>query len=161
MAAKKKPDPHDPNSRVVAQNRRARHDYDIVDEIECGIVLSGSEVKSIRDNRISIEEAYARVEGREVWLHNCDIQEYPQATYLNHERKQSRKLLMNRREIRKFAESAMQDGMTLIPLSVYFTNGRVKINLGMGKGRKLHDKRDRLKKAESDRSIREGMHRRL
>lgn len=149
--------PHDPNSRVVCQNRRARHDYDIVDEIECGIILVGSEVKSIRDNKISIEEAFARVEHGEVWLHNADIAEYPQATYLNHERRRSRKLLLNKREIRKFAESAGHDGLTLVPLSVYFVKGRVKVSLAMAKGRKLHDKRDRLKKADAERSMREAV----
>ncbi|SFH59378.1 SsrA-binding protein SmpB [Planctomicrobium piriforme] len=149
----------DPNTRVVCRNRRARHDYDILDEIECGMVLMGSEVKSIRDNKISIDEAFARMENGEVWLHNCDIAEYPQATYLNHQRRRSRKLLLNRREIRKFVEAAEQSGMTMIPLDVHFTNGRVKVQLAIGKGRKVHDKRDRLKETEAKKNIRAALRR--
>jgi len=159
MAAKKKSSTNDPNTRVVCRNRRARHDYDILDEIECGVVLYGSEVKAIRDSKISIDEAYARLENNEVWLHNCDIAEYPQATYLNHERRRSRKLLLNRREIRKFAEAADHSGKTLIPLDVHFTRGRVKVQLAIGQGRKVHDKRDRLKQQDANRVIRAAMRR--
>jgi SsrA-binding protein len=160
MAAKKKTLSDDPKSRTVCKNRRAYHNFDIIDEIECGIVLTGSEVKSIRDNKISIEDAYARVEKGEVWLHNADVVEYPQATYLNHDRRRPRKLLLSRKEIRKFAESAEQDGMTLIPLSVYFSRGLIKVQLAMAKGRKMHDKRERIKKNEADRSIRDAVRRR-
>lgn len=161
MSGKKKQQPADPNSRVVCQNRRARHDYDVIDELECGMVLTGSEVKSIRDNKISIEESFARVEDGEVWLHNADIAEYPQATYLNHERRRSRKLLLSRHEIRKFAENATHDGMTLVPLDVHFTNGRIKLQLAVAKGRKQHDKRDALKKRDAEKSIRDALkHRR-
>jgi len=150
----------DANSRVVCQNRRARHDYEIVDELECGMVLTGSEVKSIRANKISIEESFARVEDGEVWLHNCDIAEYPQATYLNHERRRSRKLLLSRNEIRKFAENATHDGMTLVPLDVHFSNGRIKLQLAVAKGRKQHDKRDALKKRDAEKSIRDALRQR-
>lgn len=160
MSGKKKQSSNDPNSRIVCQNRRARHDYDIIDELECGMVLTGSEVKSIRNNKISIEESFARVHNGEVWLHNADIAEYPQATYLNHERRRSRKLLLSRHQIRKFAESAEHDGMTLIPLNVHFTNGRIKLQLAVGKGRKLHDKRNALKKRDADKSMREAIRRR-
>ncbi len=157
MAANKKKSSEDPNTRVVCRNRRARHDYDILHEIECGIVLYGSEVKAIRDNKISIDEAFARLENGEVWLHNCDIAEYPQATYLNHERRRSRKLLLNRREIRKHIENASQTSMTLIPLDVHFVNGRLKVQLAIAKGRKVHDKRDRLKQEDANRVIRAAM----
>ncbi len=142
----------DPNARTVCQNRKARHNYEIEDELECGIVLYGSEVKSIRDNKISIDEAYARIENGELWLLNVDIAEYPQATYLNHERRRARKLLLSKRELRKFAEVASHSGMSLIPLSVYFSQGMVKVNIGAGKGRKVYDKRDRIK-GESDRRV--------
>ncbi|MCA9087932.1 MAG: SsrA-binding protein SmpB [Planctomycetaceae bacterium] len=150
----------DSNSRIVCRNRRARHNFDILDEIECGIVLRGSEVKSIRDNQVNIEEAYARVENGEVWLHNADIAEYPQATYLNHERRRPRKLLLHRREIHKFAEGALQKGMTLVPLALSFSRGKVKVTLAVAKGRKSYDKRDKILKHEDQRTIRESMKRR-
>ncbi|MCA9034898.1 MAG: SsrA-binding protein SmpB [Planctomycetaceae bacterium] len=147
MAAKgqKKNSKDDPNSRVVCTNRRARHEYEILDQLDCGVVLLGSEVKSIRNNKITIEEAYARVENGEVWLLNADIAEYPQATMFNHERRRDRKLLLNKREVRKFAEPAGHDGLTLVPLSVFFANGLVKVRLGLCRGRKLHDKRQKMK----------------
>lgn len=157
----KKKQHDDPNSRTVCRNRRARHDYDIDDELECGIVLTGSEVKSIRDNKISIDEAYARVENGEVWLHNADIAEYPQATYMNHERRRPRKLLLNKREIRKFAEHAGHEGMTLIPLSVYFTRGIVKVKLAAARGRKKHDKRDQLQRDDARKAMRAALHKRV
>lgn len=155
MAASKKPSKDDPNTRVVCSNRRARHEYDVLDEIDCGIVLHGSEVKSIRNNKISIEEAYARVDNGEVWLIGVDIAEYPQATMYNHERRRNRKLLLKRREIRKFAEPADHEGLTLIPLSVFFANGRVKVRLGLCRGRKVHDKRERMKEQADRREMRE------
>ena len=154
-AGKKKTPREDPNSRVVCTNRRARHEYDVIDEIDCGIVLFGSEVKSIRNNQISIDEGYARVDGGEVWLVGADIAEYPQATMFAHERRRKRKLLLNRREIRKFAEPAEQDGLTLIPLSVFFAGGFVKIRIGLCRGRRVHDKRERLKEQADRREMRE------
>lgn len=147
-------------SQVVCRNRRARHDYDIIDELECGIVLAGSEVKSIRDHHVTIDEAYARVEEGEVWLINADIAEYPQASVFNHERRRPRKLLMSRREVRKFAEAAGKNGQTLIPLDMHFSRGLVKIQLALAKGRREHDKRERIKKGEAQRQIRDAMSRR-
>ena len=141
--------------QIVCSNRRARHEYDILDEIDCGIVLSGSEVKSVRNNKISIEEAYARVDNDEVWLVDCDIAEYAQASITNHARQRKRKLLLRRREIHKFAESAESDGLTLVPLSVFFQRGLVKIRLGLCKGRKLHDKRQKMKEQDDRREMRE------
>lgn len=141
--------------QIVCSNRRARHEYDILDEIDCGIVLSGSEVKSVRNNKISIEEAYARVDGGEVWLVDCDIAEYAQASIYNHARQRKRKLLLRRREIHKFAENGENDGLTLIPLAVFFQRGLVKIRLGLCKGRKLHDKRQKMKENDDRREMRE------
>jgi len=152
-SGKKKGAAEDPNSRTVCQNRKARHEYDVLDEIDCGVQLYGSEVKSIRNNKVSINESYARVEGNEVWLIDCDIAEYPQATIVNHDRKRKRKLLLHRREIRKFAESGEQQGLTLIPLSVLIRRGFVKVRLGLCRGRKVHDKRDRLKKQADRREM--------
>ena len=156
---KKKSDQHDPNSRTVCTNRKARREYDILDEIECGIVLRGSEVKSIRTSSMSIDEAFARVVDGEVWLLNSDIPEYPQATVFNHDPKRDRKLLLHKREVRKFAEGAGQKGLTLIPLSVYFTRGIVKVKLAVARGRKLHDKRDKLRKEADKQTIRQAMRR--
>lgn len=155
MAAqkKKKKVEEDPNSRTVCRNRKARHEYDVLDEINCGIQLYGSEVKSIRNSKITIEDAYARVDGGEVWLLNADIAEYPQATVFNHERRRKRKLLLHRREIRKFAESGEQKNLTLVPLAVFISRGYIKIKLGLCKGRKLHDKRENLKKQTAKREM--------
>ena len=156
-AKKKQNKGEDPNSRIVCRNRRARHDYEILETLECGIELRGSEVKSIRNNKISIEEAYARVENNEVWLLNADISEYPQATVMNHEPRRPRKLLLKKREINKFAETAQHDGLTLVPLQVHFNRGLVKVMLAIAKGRKLHDKRDKLKARSDNREMRNAM----
>lgn len=150
----------DPNSRLVCRNRKARYEYDVLEEIDCGIQLYGSEVKSVRNNKVSIDDAYARVEGEEVWLVSCDIAEYPQATIVNHERRRKRKLLMHRREIRRFAESGEQQGLTLIPLAVMIRRGFVKIRLGLCRGRKLHDKRERLRKQADRREMDAALRRR-
>lgn len=147
----------DPNSRTVTRNRRARHEYEILEELECGIVLTGSEVKSIRNNKVSIEEAYARVKDGEVWLFNADIAVYPQANVMNHEPRRPRKLLLKNREIRKFAETGSQTGLTLIPLSLYFTRGIVKVKLAVAKGRKTHDKREKLKKDTDRREMQQAL----
>ncbi len=139
--------------RVVAENRKARHDYEILDTLECGIALVGSEVKSLRAGRMSLDEGYGRVEGDEVWLLGCDIPEYEKANQLNHKPKRQRKLLMHRREIRKFAAQAFEKGLTLVPLKMYFKNGRVKVLMGIGRGRKDHDKRQKLKADTARREI--------
>jgi SsrA-binding protein len=152
---KNSPKDNGADRQIVCNNRRARHDYDVLDEIDCGIVLTGSEVKSIRNNKISIEEAYARVDDHEVWLVDCDIAEYAQASIYNHLRTRKRKLLLKRREITKYIEAADNDGQTLIPLSVFFQRGIVKIRLGLCKGRKLHDKRQKLKEQDARREMRE------
>jgi SsrA-binding protein len=121
-AAARKPAAADgkPAERVVAENRKARHEYEIVDTLECGIALVGSEVKSLRVGRMSLDEAYGRVDGREVWLIGCDIPEYEKANQLNHQPKRPRKLLLHRREIARFAGQAFEKGLTLVPLKMYF-----------------------------------------
>ncbi len=139
--------------RVVAENRRARHDYEILDTLECGIALVGSEVKSLRAGRLSLDEAYGRLEGREVWLLGCDIPEYEKANQLNHPTKRPRKLLLHRREIGRFASQALEKGLTLVPLKMYFKNGRVKVLMGIGRGRQTHDKRQKLKAETAKRDI--------
>jgi SsrA-binding protein len=110
----------------------------VLDTIECGIMLVGSEVKSLRNGRVSLEEAYGRMRGDEVWLIGCDIQEYSQANRFNHQPRRARKLLLHRREIEKIAAKATQQGLTLVPLKMYFKRGLAKVLLGVGRGRKLH-----------------------
>lgn len=155
-AAKKK----EPAGKLVADNRKARFNYEILDSLECGIQLQGSEVKSLRSGKLSLEESYARVKDGEVWLVGADIAEYPQATLWNHLPKRPRKLLMKREQIRKFADKAHEKGLTLVPLKVYFTErGVAKVLLGLCKGKKLYDKRETLKKAASQRDIARAMRR--
>jgi SsrA-binding protein len=149
----------DENERLISQNRSARHEYDILDTVECGIVLVGSEVKSLRNGKVTLDEAYGRVKGSEVWLVGCDIPEYVQANQFNHEPRRPRKLLLHRREIAKFAGKAFEKGLTLVPLKLYFKNGKAKLLLGVGKGRKLHDKRQAMKKRDAARDIGRAMRR--
>ena len=144
----------EPHVISVSDNRKARHEYEILETLECGMVLQGSEVKSLRDGKISLEEAYARVKDSEVWLINADIPEYKQATLWNHHPRRPRKLLMHKVEVRKFAAKAHEKGLTLIPLKVYFSpRGQAKLLLGLGRGKKLHDKRETLKKADARRDM--------
>lgn len=146
-----------PAEKVVAENRKARHEYEIIDTLECGIALVGSEVKSLRSGRMSLDEAYGRVEGNEAWLLGCDIPEYEKANQLNHKPKRQRKLLLHRREITKFAGMAFEKGLALVPLKMYFKEGRVKVLMGIGRGRKLHDKRQKLKADSARRDIEAGI----
>ena len=140
----------DSGRKLVTRNRKARHTYEVLEELECGVVLTGSEVKSIRDGKVSIDEAYARVTDGELWLIGARIAEYPQANVMNHEPDRRRKLLVHKKQLKKFAETATQQGLTLVPLTVHFVRGRVKIGLAMARGRRLYDKRQKIK-ARSDR----------
>lgn len=155
MAAKKKDE--DDGLQVVCRNRRAFHEYDILDKLECGIVLTGTEVKSLRDGSSSLEDAYAKVEDSEVWLLGCDIPEYAMGNRMNHKPKRPRKLLLHRREIGKFTGKASERGFTLVPLRMYFKNGRAKVELAVARGKQVHDKREAKKKAEAQREIRRAM----
>ena len=158
---KKKKDPKQtPNQRAISQNRKARHRFNVLETLECGIQLVGSEVKSLRDGKISLEEAYGRVGDGEVWLVGCDIPEYTQASQWNHEPRRPRKLLLHRSEIRKFANLAHEKGLTLVPLKIYFNaRGLVKVQLGLCKGRQLHDKREKIKRAEMERDVQRAIRR--
>jgi SsrA-binding protein len=155
----KKAAAEDKNERVIADNRKARHNYLVLDSLECGIALVGSEVKSMRSGGLSLDEAYARVDGEEVWLVGANITEYAYSHDLNHEPKRRRKLLMHRREISKFAGQATEKGLTLVPLKMYFKAGRAKVLLGICKGKQKHDKRESLKKRDSQRDIDRAMRR--
>lgn len=141
------------NEKRITENRRARRQYEILDTLECGIALVGSEVKSLRNGKVSIEEAYGRIRDNEVWLVGCDIAEYEQANILNHDPRRPRKLLMHRREIQKFASKAYERGLTLVPLKMYFKAGRAKVLMGIGRGRKLYDKREKMKKETVQRDM--------
>jgi SsrA-binding protein len=147
----------DEGVKVVARNKRAFHEYEILDRIECGIALVGTEVKSLREGHASIEEAYAKIEDGEVWLIGSDIPEYTMGNRLNHKPRRPRKLLLHRREIDKFAGKASQRGFTLVPLRLYFKQGRAKVEVAVAKGKQLHDKRESLKKSDAQREMRRAM----
>jgi SsrA-binding protein len=157
-AGKKKPDPGLTN---VAENRKARHRYEIVDSIECGMMLMGSEVKSMREGKLSLDEAYIRAKGKELWLIGADIAHYNNAGMWNHDPRRPRKLLIHAREFDKFAGRAHERGLTLIPLRVYFNHrGIAKCVMGLVKGKKIHDKRETLKKRDAERGLQRAMRRR-
>jgi SsrA-binding protein len=143
--------------QVVARNKRAFHEYEVLDRLECGVVLQGTEVKSLRDGHASLEDSYAKIEGGELWLIGSEIPEYAMGNRLNHKPKRPRQLLLHRREIGKFAGKASQRGFTLVPLRLYFKGGRAKVELAVAKGKQLHDKRQAAKKADADREIRRSM----
>jgi SsrA-binding protein len=153
----RKPGKDEDGIKVVCRNRRAFHDYDIQDTLECGLVLTGTEVKSLRERSASLEDAYAKVEGGEVWLIGSDIPEYSMGNRMNHQPKRPRKLLLHRREINKYAGKASVRGYTLVPLRIYFKNGRAKVELAVARGKQLHDKREAQKKTEAEREIRRVM----
>jgi SsrA-binding protein len=155
---KKKPDPRLTN---IAENRKARHRYEILDSVECGMMLMGSEVKSMREGKLSLDEAYIRVKDKELWLIGADIAHYNNAGMWNHDPRRPRKLLVHAREFNSFAGRAHERGLTLIPLRVYFNDrGIAKCVMGLVKGKKLHDKRETLKKRDSDRGLQRAMRRR-
>lgn len=150
----------DDKHKTISENRRARFEYDVLDTLECGIMLQGSEVKSLRSGKVTLDDAYGRVKDGEVWLFGCEIPEYAQATLWNHPPKRPRKLLMHRREVLKFAQKAKEKGLTLVPLKMYFNErGIAKVLLGLCKGKKLHDKRESLKKADMKRDMDRAMRR--
>lgn len=147
----------DESRKVVARNRKARHEYDILETFEAGMALQGPEVKSLRDGKASFQDAFARVEGGEVWLYSLHISPYEQANRENVDPLRARKLLLNRHEIRSLVGKVEEKGLTLVPLEIYFKRGYAKILLALAKGRKLHDKREELKRRIQDREARRAM----
>jgi len=143
--------------KPICRNRRAHHDYEILDKLECGLVLTGTEVKSLRDGNGGLEEAYAKIEDGEVWLIGSDIPEYAMGNKMNHKPKRPRKLLLHRREVAKFADKAAQRGFTLVPLRMYFKRGLAKVELAVARGKALFDKREANKKVDAQREIRRVM----
>jgi len=150
-------DKSSPDVKDICRNRRASHEYEILERLECGLVLTGTEVKSLRDGHANLEDAYAKIDGGEVWLIGSDIPEYAMGNRMNHKPKRPRKLLLHRREIGRFAGRASQKGFTLVPLRLYFKGGRAKVELAVCRGRQLHDKREHLKKKDAEREIRRGL----
>ncbi|MDP6445573.1 MAG: SsrA-binding protein SmpB [Pirellulaceae bacterium] len=148
----------DDGSKTIAENRKARHKFQILETLECGLVLRGSEVKSLRDGKVSLDEAYGRVREGELWLCGSDIPEYRWANLWNHEPKRERKLLLHKRELNKFANKAHEKGLTLVPMRMYFNSrGIAKIQMALCRGKKLHDKREAMKKADVKRDLQRAM----
>jgi SsrA-binding protein len=140
--------------KVVTHNRKARHDYHIEDTVEAGIVLTGTEIKSIRAGRMNLQDSFAIVRGGEVWLVGAHISPYTHGNRENHDPTRERKLLLHRREINRLAGKVQERGYTLVPLRVYLRDGRAKVELGLARGKKLYDKRDSIAKRDHDREMR-------
>lgn len=150
-----------PDRRVVASNRKARHDYDILETFECGIVLKGSEVKSLRDSKVQLRDSYARVEDGEVWLYGVHISPYAFASgFGSHDPDRRRKLLLHRREIDQLAARMQTQPLALVPLAIYFRDNKAKVELGLARGRKLYDKRHALAERDANREAARAMARR-
>ncbi|MFC0432178.1 SsrA-binding protein SmpB [Kutzneria buriramensis] len=143
--------PKEQGRKAIATNRKARHDYSIVDTYECGVVLMGTEVKSLRAGRASLVDAFATVDDGEVWLRGLHITEYEMGTWTNHEPRRNRKLLLHKSEILKLIGKTKESGLSLVPLSMYFKDGKVKVELALAKGKKAYDKRQTLAKRDAER----------
>ena len=149
--------PKDSGEKVVATNRKARYDYHIEDTVEAGLVLTGTEVKSLRAGRASLGDAYGSIEGNEAWLEAVHIPEYTEGTWTNHAPRRKRKLLLHKQEIVKLAHRVSAGGYTLVPLKIYFLDGRAKVELALAKGKKEYDKRHALRKKQDDREAQRAM----
>src|SRR4051795_13667743 len=147
--------------KVVAQNRKARHDYAVEDTYEAGLVLQGTEVKSLREGRASLVDGFVDIDRGEAWLHNVHIPEYSQGTWTNHSARRKRKLLLNREEIDKIQRKVSEKGFTIVPLSLYFLNGRAKVEIALAKGKKTWDKRQTLREQQDNREKQQAIGRRL
>ena len=145
--------------KVVATNRKASHEYFLLEHFEAGLVLQGTEIKSIRAGQISLAEAYVRVDGREAWLMDAHIAPYDHAGRFNHEPRRPRKLLLHRSEVRQLWENVRQKGVTIVPLRVYIKEGRAKVEIAIAKGKKLYDKRQAIAKRDSEREMERNLHR--
>jgi len=145
---------------VIARNRRARHDYHIEDVVEAGLVLTGTEVKSLRAGRASLTDGFAQISDGEMWLYGVHIPEYAQGTWTNHEPRRPRKLLLHRREIDKLASETAERGFTLVPLSLYFSGGRAKVELALARGKRTYDKRQDLAQRDAAREVQRAQRRR-
>ncbi len=149
--------PHQKGIKVIAQNRKAFHDYFVEEKYECGVALFGTEVKSIRLGKVSLKESWAQIRKGEVWVEGMHISPYEQGNQFNRDPLRAKKLLLHRSEIRKLDSEVMRQGYTLVPLELYFRDGRVKLQLGLCKGKQAHDKRDSIARRDSDREIRRAL----
>ena len=147
--------------KLIAQNKKARHDYFIEETYECGLVLTGTEVKSLRAGRASLLDGFAMVIDGEIWLTGVHIPEYNEGSWTNHTPRRDRKLLLHKREIEKLIGKTKQSGLTLIPTTLYFEDGKVKVEIGLAKGKKAHDKRASLMEKQADREIEHEMSRNI
>ena len=147
-------------TKLIAQNRRARHDYFIEETVEAGIMLTGTEVKSCRAGKVTLSDAYAHISDGEAWLLQCHIAPYSHGNRMNHDPLRKRKLLLHRKEIERLHAKVSQEGKTLVPTRVYFKHGLAKVELGVAKGKKSHDKRDTIAKRDAERSIARNLGRR-
>ncbi|WP_327008391.1 SsrA-binding protein SmpB [Dactylosporangium sp. NBC_01737] len=145
--------PREKGRKVVASNRKARHDYEILESLEAGIALTGTEVKSLRAGRCSLVDAFGQISDREVYLHAMHIPEYTMGTWTNHPPRRVRKLLLKRQEIDRIGTKVRESGLTLVPLSVYFSDGWAKVEIGLARGKKSYDKRQSLAKRDAEREI--------
>jgi SsrA-binding protein len=150
----------DQGLKMIARNRRARHDYHIEEVYEAGLVLTGTEVKSLRAGRASLTDGFGQISDHEVWLHNVHIPEYTQGTWTNHEPRRTRKLLMHRREIDKLASETTERGLTLVPLALYFKDGKAKVELALARGKRSYDKRQDLAARDAAREVDRALRRR-
>ncbi|WP_033290319.1 SsrA-binding protein SmpB [Amycolatopsis jejuensis] len=153
--------PKERGQKVIASNRKARHDYSILDTYEAGLVLQGTEVKSLRAGKASLVDAFATVDDGEVWLRNVHIPEYTQGTWTNHMPRRTRKLLLHRSEIERLIGKTKESGLSLVPLSMYFKDGKVKVEIALAKGKKAYDKRQSLAKRDAQKDISRAMGRAL
>jgi SsrA-binding protein len=147
-------------NKVIARNRRARHDYQIEDVYEAGLVLTGTEVKSLREGRASLADGFGQVSDGEVWLHNVYIPEYLQGTWTNHEPRRTRKLLLHRKEIDRLISKTAEQGLTLVPLALYFKDGKVKVEIALARGKRAYDKRHDLARRDAAREVDRALRRR-
>ncbi len=147
----------EPGRKLIASNRKARHEYQVLDQVEAGIALTGPEVKSIREGKVSFQDAHARVESGEIWLHALHISPYEQAGRWNADPVRPRKLLLGKDQIRKLAAKVEEKGLTLVPLDLHFRRGYVKVELALARGKNLHDKRETLKQRTMEREARRAM----
>lgn len=147
--------------KLIAQNKKARHDYHIEDTFEAGLVLTGTEVKSLRQGRASLVDGFADIDNGEIWLHGVHIPEYSQGTWTNHSARRRRKMLLHREEIDKIADRVQQKGLTVVPLALYFKDGRAKIEIGLARGKKHWDKRHAIAERTAEREKQEAIGRRL
>ncbi len=150
----------DTERKMIAQNRKARHDYTIVDTYEAGLVLTGTEVKSLREGRASLIDGFAQIDDGEAWLHGVHIPEYIQGSWTNHTPRRVRKLLLHKAEIERLVGKTKESGLTLVPLALYFRGGRVKVEIALAKGKKSYDKRQDLARRDADRDIQVALGRR-